>query len=63
MPNPCNMYFTSDSTTRRNGENQRTVRSTGCATTSAMRSGALKAAVFGSTSAKMKIRNVMMKVA
>ena len=54
---------TSHSTTRRKGENQRTSRSTGWATVSAIRSGMLKAAVLGRTSTRMKITNVIATVA
>ena len=57
------MIRTSHSTARSSGANKRTVLATGCATNNAMRSGALKATVFGSTSATTKIRMVMTKVA
>ncbi len=63
MPKARRMMRTSHSTPVRTGENQRTIRSTGRATASAMRSGALKAAVFGSTSATTKINSVMTSVA
>ncbi len=45
------------------GASSRTVQSIGRATASATRSGALKAAVFGSTSANTTIRMVMTTVA
>ena len=63
MPKPRRMSRTSHSTVRRIGANKRTVLSTGFATASAMRSGALKAAVFGSTSATTKISTVITSVA
>ena len=63
MPTPRSITRTSHSTPRRTGENQRTMRSIGWATASAMRSGALKAAVFGSTSHSTKINTVMPMVA
>ena len=63
MPKPRRMSRTSHSTAFRTGENQRTIRSTGRATTRAMRSGMLKAAVFGSTSATTKTTTVITSVA
>ena len=56
-------HLTSAETPASTGESPRTVQSTGRATMSAKRSGALKAAVFGSTSANTTTKTVITTVA
>ena len=63
MPASRSTHFTSHSTVIRTGASTRTVQSIGRATASAMRLGALKAAVFGKTSANTTITMVMTTVA
>ena len=63
MPNQRSSHLTNASIAISTGPKIRTTQSIGRATSSAMRSGALIAAVFGSTSENTTIRNVITTVA
>ena len=63
IPISRSIHFTTHSTAIRTGASILIVQSIGRATASAIRSGALKAAVFGKTSANTTIRMVITIVA